>query len=264
MINWHQGAAKLRYARDGEAGPSVVLIHELGGSLDSWDGVVASLDKDFRILRYDMRGAGQSETPPKPFTIDDWVEDLRDLLAATKLPPPYHLVGGAVGALIATAYALKYPQALASVTLLAAALGASPARREEMIARTKVVLEKGMAEITDAALERSYPPVVRHDKAQFERFRQGMLRANVQGYVYCNLVLANTNLESRLGELKVPVQFIAGIHDPLRTPAIVKDLAAKVPAARFEEVNSGHFMHVQTPQLVADKIRAFVSQHQAK
>src|SRR5881392_1834804 len=143
MINFHQGSAKLRYARDGESGPSVVLIHELGGSLDSWDGVVAALEKDFRILRYEMRGAGQSETPSKGFTLDDWVADLHDLLAAAKLPPPYHLVGGVVGALIATGYALKYPEQLASITLLAAALGASPPRREEMIARTKVVLEKG-------------------------------------------------------------------------------------------------------------------------
>ena len=261
MTNWHQGAAKLRYARDGESGPGVVLIHELGGSLDSWDGVVSALDKDFRILRYDMRGAGQSETPAKGFTLDDWIEDLHGLLAATKLPQPYHLVGGAVGALIATGYALKYPRELASVTLLAAALGASPARREEMIARTKVVLEKGMAEITDTALEKSYPPAVRHDPARFARFREGMLHANVQGYVYCNLVLANTNLESRLPELKVPSQFIAGMHDPLRTPAIVSDLAAKVPGAKYEAVDSGHFMHVQTPQLVADKIRAFVTAH---
>jgi 3-oxoadipate enol-lactonase len=261
MTNIHQGAVKLRYAGDGEIGPSVVLIHELGGSLDSWDGVVAALQKDFRTLRYDMRGAGESETPPKGFTIDDWVEDLHDLLAATRLPQPYHLVGGAVGALIATAYALKYPQQLKSVTLLAAALGASPARREQMIARTKVVLEKGMAEITDAALELSYPPAVRHDKARFERFRQTMLRANVQGYVYCNLVLANTNLEARLPDVKVPTYFIAGIHDPLRTPEIIKGLAAKMPGAKFEQVDSGHFMHVQTPQLVADKIRAFVTAH---
>jgi pimeloyl-ACP methyl ester carboxylesterase len=130
-----------------------------------------------------------------------------------------------------------------------------------MIARTKVVLEKGMTEITDSALEKSYPPAVRHDPARFARFREGMLRANVQGYVYCNLVLANTNLESRLGELKVPTQFIAGIHDPLRTPAIVSGLAAKVPGAKYEAVDSGHFMHVQTPQLVADKIRSFVKAH---
>jgi len=261
MMGWHQGAVKLRYALDGSKGPSVVLIHELGGSLDSWDGVVASLANDYRVLRYDMRGAGESETPPQGFTIDDWVEDLSDLLRATRLPEPYHLVGGAIGSMIATAYALKYPEQLASVVLLAAALGANPAQREDRIARTRVVLEKGIAAIADAALELSYPPIVRHDQARFARFRDTMLRANAQGYVYCNLVLANTNLESRLSELKVSVQFIAGIHDPLRTPAAVKGLAAKVSGARYKEIDSGHFMHVQTPQLVANEIRAFVSQH---
>jgi 3-oxoadipate enol-lactonase len=261
MTKWHQGAVKIRYELDGAKGPSVVLIHELGGSLDSYDGVAAELSRDFRVLRYDMRGAGQSETPPQAFTLDDWIEDLRELAAATSLSKPYHLVGGAVGALIATGYALKYPNEVATCMLLAAALGASPARREEMIARTRVVLAKGMAEITDTALARSYPEIVRHDRARFARFRDTMLRANVQGYVNCNLVLANTNLESRLGELKVPVKFIAGTHDPLRTPTILKELAAKLPGAEFKEINSGHFMHVQTPMLVADEVRAFVSRH---
>ena len=59
MIQWHQGAAKLRYTVDGDTGPSVILIHELGGSLDSWDGVVARLKDQCHILRYDLRGAGQ-------------------------------------------------------------------------------------------------------------------------------------------------------------------------------------------------------------
>ena len=54
---------------------------------------------------------------------------------------------------------------------------------------------------------------------------------------------------------------VAQVRHLLRTPEIIKGLAAKVPGAKFEQVDSGHFMHVQTPQLVADKIRAFVTAH---
>ncbi|HYQ07700.1 MAG TPA: alpha/beta fold hydrolase [Xanthobacteraceae bacterium] len=43
------------------AGRSVVLLHELGGTLNSWDGVVPRLAEHFRVLRYDQRGAGLSE-----------------------------------------------------------------------------------------------------------------------------------------------------------------------------------------------------------
>ncbi|HYP11823.1 MAG TPA: alpha/beta fold hydrolase [Xanthobacteraceae bacterium] len=50
----------LHYALAG-AGRSVVLLHELGGTLNSWDGVVPRLAEHFRVLRYDQRGAGLSE-----------------------------------------------------------------------------------------------------------------------------------------------------------------------------------------------------------
>jgi 3-oxoadipate enol-lactonase len=52
------------------AGPTVVLLHEMGGTLDSWDGVAPELSRRYRTLRYDQRGAGLSEkcwgapTPP--------------------------------------------------------------------------------------------------------------------------------------------------------------------------------------------------------
>ena len=73
---------------------------------------------------------------------------------------------------------------------------------------------------------------MRHDKARFERFRETMLKSDPRGWAYCNYALCNSNLEQRLGELKVPVQFLAGKHDALRTPALVKELVAKVKGAR--------------------------------
>ena len=42
-------------------GPSLVLLHEMGGTLDSWDGIFPALSAGFRTLRYDQRGFGVSE-----------------------------------------------------------------------------------------------------------------------------------------------------------------------------------------------------------
>ncbi len=265
MASWHQGAVKLRYTVDGTAGPSLVLLHELGGSMDSWDGVVPTFAKDFRVLRYDLRGAGQSEVPAGEYTVENGhLVDLLDLLKATGLKPPYHFVGAAAGSLVAVAFALKYPEQVASVTLMAAALGMSdPARKQAFIDRSKLAIEKGMAVVTDTALNNSYPEVVRHDKARFERFRETMLKSDPRGWAYCNYALVNSDLEQRLGELKVPVKFVAGKHDALRTPALVKELVAKVKGAAFEEVDSGHFMHVQTPSLVAATLKSWIDAHPA-
>jgi 3-oxoadipate enol-lactonase len=107
MTDWHQGAVKLRYTVEGTTGPSLVLLHELGGSMESWDGVVPAFVRDFRVLRYDLRGAGRSETPAAEYTVEDGhLVDLLDLLKATGLKPPYHFVGAAAGAMIAVAFAL--------------------------------------------------------------------------------------------------------------------------------------------------------------
>lgn len=260
MASWHQGAVKLRYTVDGTKGRSLVLLHELGGSMDSWDGVVPAFAADFRILRYDLRGAGQSEVPAREYSVENGhLVDLHDLLKATDLKPPYHFAGAAAGSLVAVAFALKHPGQVASVSLLAAALGMSdPVRKQAFLDRSKLAIEKGMAVVTDAALTNSYPEIVRHDKARFERFRETMLKSDPRGWAYCNYALINSNLEDRLPELGVPVQFLAGRHDSLRTPALVKELAAKVKDARFEEIDSGHFMHVQTPALVAGKLRSWI------
>src|SRR5690348_7818236 len=51
----------VHYRTAGERGPVVVLMHEMGGSLDSWDGVVPGLAERFRVLRYDQRGQGLTE-----------------------------------------------------------------------------------------------------------------------------------------------------------------------------------------------------------
>ena len=61
-MNWIDvNGAALRYDLSGAGDPTIVLVHEMGGTLDSWDHVLPALSRGRRVLRYDTRGAGQSE-----------------------------------------------------------------------------------------------------------------------------------------------------------------------------------------------------------
>ena len=51
----------LRYELSGAGAITLVLIHEMGGTLESWDFVLPMLSPKRRVLRYDTRGAGLSE-----------------------------------------------------------------------------------------------------------------------------------------------------------------------------------------------------------
>ena len=61
-------------------GASVVLLHEMGGTLDSWDGVFPALSRRWRVLRYDQRGSGLSEKVRQPISTELLVEDLEAVL----------------------------------------------------------------------------------------------------------------------------------------------------------------------------------------
>src|SRR6266446_4746855 len=72
--------ASLRYTVSGTRGRPLLLLHEMGGSLESWDSVLEHLLADQRIIRCDMRGAGGSEKIRADVTCDVLADDIVSLL----------------------------------------------------------------------------------------------------------------------------------------------------------------------------------------
>src|ERR1051325_9378433 len=99
----------IRYDLSGKGSRSLILIHELGGSLDSWDALLPLIEEEFRVLRYDQRGAGLSEKVRAQFTMDDHVRDLKALVKSAGLAPPYFIAAVAAGAAIAIGFVYKHP-----------------------------------------------------------------------------------------------------------------------------------------------------------
>jgi 3-oxoadipate enol-lactonase len=67
----------------GSGGMPVLLLHELGGSSESWREVIPLLAADRHVIAVDMRCAGRSEKPLGPFTLADVADDLGELLRAS-------------------------------------------------------------------------------------------------------------------------------------------------------------------------------------
>lgn len=246
----------LRYAVSGAGPRSLVLLHELGGSLDSFDAMLPHVEEGFRVLRYDQRGAGLSEKPRAPFTMADHAADLAALLTAAGLLPPVLLAGVAAGCAIAVLHALAAPTATAGLLLCAPALHVAPDRRAYLQERSDRAVSEGMRAVEEASLSRSYPPPLRGDAAGFARYRAGFLANDPVCYAYANLALANAGLGPHLAGLAVPCHTLAGRHDLLRPPGEVQAVAATIPGAGFAVVNSGHLMAVQAPAAVAAAILA--------
>ena len=101
------GAIESAYSVEG-GGPPLFLIHGIGASRHSWDGLVRHLRADFRCISYDLRGHGRSPTPAPPYSLDELVEDLEALRRETGIEQA-HFAGHSLGGMIGPAYARRYP-----------------------------------------------------------------------------------------------------------------------------------------------------------
>src|SRR5258708_30514176 len=139
----------LRYDVCGR-GASLVLIHEMGGMLESWDLVVPLLSGKRRVLRYDTRGAGLSQKIRSPLSIDTMVDDLIALLDALQISEKVALAGVAVGGAIAMHAAVRFPQRVAAIVASSPAVGLAPARRPAPLARLEMFEPEGLQAVSSA------------------------------------------------------------------------------------------------------------------
>lgn len=238
-------------------GPGLVLVHEMGGSLESFDALADLLEPRFCILSYDQRGAGASAPAPRGMGIADHARDLSALLAETGFGPARAVLGVAAGAAIAVTFA-AHGGAADALILCAPALSVPPERRSYLEARSDLARREGMAAVTAASLARSWPERLRTEPEAFGRYRDRFLANDPQAYADANLALADSRAPDLLPRLTQPCLVLAGRDDLLRPPAEVRQTALRIPDARYAEIESGHLMSVQAPDALAAALLTFL------
>jgi 3-oxoadipate enol-lactonase len=247
----------LHYSVAGDGPRSLVLIHELAGTLESFERVMPALEADFRILRGDQRGAGLSEKARASFSLNDLVADALALMQTAELKPPYYVAGIASGAAIAAALALRSPNEVAALALCAPSLGTNPDRRHYLLERSELAEREGMRSIVDMVFEKTYPKHDRGDPELYCEHRARFLAIDPVCYANANRMLAEVALESSLARIECPCLLLAGRHDQMRPPDQVKRYADLFKRAELAIIDSGHIMVVQAPDAVAQAMRTF-------
>lgn len=248
----------LRYELSGKGDRTLVLVHEMGGSLESWDEVVPPLAKSRRILRYDTRGAGLSQKARGELTFSTMAADIAALLDALKITGKVALAGVAVGGAIALQFAAQYPERASAVIVGSPATGISPARRASALERLAGIEAGGMAFAVEDAMLNGYASELRGDVERFERFRARWLGNDPSSYATIWRMLANADMQETLGKVSCPALVIGGSLDRVRPPPMAEEVAKAIPGARYIEVRTGHYMAVQTPDLIANCFDEFL------
>jgi 3-oxoadipate enol-lactonase len=246
----------IHYQLAGE-GPSLVLLHEMGGTLDSWDGIFSALSACFRVLRYDQRGTGLSEKPRHQITTEMLVDDLEAVLHGLSLAPPYHVVTVAAATMQALIYMTRHPAHIASFVLCNPFTGADPSRIAALDERASLAEREGLRAALAVTLDKSWPSHV-GDPASYAAYRGRYLAHDPVCFAAMNRAIAHPNVTHLARDIRVPTMVVAGRFDQVRPPPASEQFARSIPGARFELIDAVHMMPAQAPGLLMALIEDFL------
>jgi 3-oxoadipate enol-lactonase len=240
---------RIHYRVDGDRGPWVTFVTGIANDTTMWDAQVPALAREFRVLRYDLRGQGGSEATPPPYTIELLVGDLLRLWQDLKVEKS-HLVGLGLGGAIAQAVAIEHGDRLLSAMPCCCRAQMVPDFAVLWHGLIEKVRANGVESIVEQTAQRWFSDAFKAANPHvLDSVRKMIARTSRDGYLGCAGAFLGLSLESSLGKIRVPTHYVSGADDRLGgPPALMERLAAKVPGARHSSVpNAAHIANIQNP-----------------
>ena len=249
----------LRYDFQGERGPIIVMINEMGGMIENWDLVAPRFAEGFRVLRYDTRGCGLSAKVINDLSVELLSDDLIALLDALNIVEPVTLAACALGAATAFAFAARFPARSAAVIVMSPAIDMKPEDRASRHAMLENVLRDGMSAIVDGAMASGYPPQLRErDPERFLAFRARWLGNDPRSFVAHYRLLIDMDISNYVDRIQCPTLGIGGTLDVFRSPEYVRRIMGGIEGVEFVTIETSHHQTVETPDEIAAAIHDFV------
>lgn len=242
--------------------PVLLLANSIGSNFHIWDGVVPALARHRRVLRYDMRGHGLTETPPLAdgggYTMQALAQDALSLIDRLGIDR-VEVCGLSIGGMMAQALATLAPDRVAALALCdtASRIG-PPAMWDDRIAAIRRV---GLAGIADSVMARWFTRRFRLEQPALVRGYVTMLsRTDVDGYVGCATAIRDADLTEADRRIACPTLVLVGTEDLSTPPETARALADLIPGAGFALIEgAAHLPCIEQPQALADRLIAFFS-----
>ncbi|MCK9520988.1 MAG: alpha/beta hydrolase [Dehalococcoidia bacterium] len=238
------------YYEDTGTGDPVLLSHGYSATAQMWRGQVPALSANYRVVTWDMRGHGQTDSPADPSAYSEaaTVDDMAAVLDACGIQRA--VIGGlSLGGYMSLAFNLKYPERVRALMLFDTGPGyrnpkGRDAWNETAFARAKAFEEKGLGALGASAEVR----VAQHRSAEgLAHAARGMLAQ------------FDSRVIESLEHIQVPTLVLVGAND---TPFLnaAQYMADKIPDARLVTIpDAGHAANIDQPAAFNDAVREFLA-----
>ena len=244
------------------SGPPLILIHGIGASRHSWDGLIAHLKDGFRCVSYDLRGHGRSPLPKPPYSLDDLVDDLEALRRELHIEKA-HIAGHSLGGMIGPAYARRYPERVLSLGLYSTAAFRSEDDAAKVRGVVAAMRAKGIPPVLATLKDRWFTPEFAARCPQvIERRMQQVIDTDKEVFLSVFDIYAETEMSPWIGEIRHPSLVLTGENDGGCNPRLNAQIADSMPHAELVILPSlRHAILLEAPHIVAPPVLDFLHRH---
>ncbi|MER5750837.1 4-carboxymuconolactone decarboxylase [Streptomyces sp. NPDC002088] len=241
----------LQYRFDGpEDAPVLILGPSLGTTWHMWDRQVPELTRQWRVFRFDLPGHGGAPAHPAG-AVSDLTARLLATLDALGVQR-FAYAGCALGGAIGVELALRHPERLASLVVIAASPRFGTA--DEFRQRGVIVRTNGLDPIARTSPDRWFTGGFAAAQPAITEWAVQMVRTTDPGcYIAACEALAAFDVRHELARVGVPTLVLVGSEDQVTGPAEARTLVAGIPDARLAVVpGASHLVPVEQPAAVTD------------
>jgi len=251
------GDAQVEHDQRG-AGPDLLLIHSLLTELTVFDRVLPALAEKHRVTRINLPGFGAS-SPVVLKSVADHADHVARVMDALELPADTTVFGNGFGAFVALELAIRHGKRFGKL-IVADTLAAFP---EPARVPFRVMAEKvsggGMLAVLETAIGRMFPSAFAQANPAVIADRNAKLaKVDAQCFARACLGLASLDLTTSAPTIRNRTLVLCGALDQTTPPALAKELAEKIPGARYAAIpDSGHCPMLEQPKLFTRELLSF-------
>jgi pimeloyl-ACP methyl ester carboxylesterase len=248
------------------AGPALVLLHGLGGSLYDWRHLLRPLAEERRVVAIDLLGAGESDKPEsEDYSVAAQARRIRALLDRLGIERA-SLMGNSYGGGIALRFAQDWPDRVDRLVLVNSICYAKDVPTYVDLVRWPfadcVADTLPLREMAGWVLRGSYRDPGKLSEKELDTYvdelRAPGRRRTVLRFIRDVVPADATEFEARLRGVKTPALLIWGRHDTTVPLGLGRALEKDLPNARLVELDAGHVPNQEIPDEVLRLTREFL------
>ena len=245
------------------AGEPVVFLHGIGGGAASFDHQLRAL-AGYRCIAWNMPGYGASNASLWPPTFASLSASLAEFIDSLQLGR-VHLVGQSIGGMLALEHAVRAPEQIGTLTLIANTPsfgGRDESFKQSFLEARLGPLNKGlsMADVAAAAAPALVGPGASMQTiSEIETILASVSEVTWRGILEC---LVTFNRRDSLASITQPCCVIAGSHDANAPAKTMQKMSDALGAAEFHIVeNAGHMVNQEKAELTNQYLTDFFGKH---